>query len=105
MGFDVIDQAQIATVISELARRVVLHAHCGQILLEEIRLGEKARIQIVCEDQGPGMCDLRGILEAGEASAVLTHLGLAGTQRLMDDLEIASQVGLGTTDRVRRWLS
>jgi serine/threonine-protein kinase RsbT len=106
MGFDIIDQARIATVISELARNVVLHAHCGQVLLEEIRLGERVGIQTVCEDQGPGISDFEEILEAGEvASGVLTHVGLAGTKRLMDDLEIESQEGLGTTVRARRWLS
>ena len=73
--------------------------------MEEIRLGEKAGIQIVCEDQGPGMCDPREILEAGEVSTELTHVGLAGTKRLMDDREIESPVGLGTTVRARRWLS
>jgi len=105
MGFDIIDQARIATVISELARNVVLHAHCGQVVMEQIRVGEKIGIQIVCEDQGPGIGDAEEILQAGEGQGGGTHMGLVGTKRLMDDLEIESHAGLGTVVRVRRWLS
>jgi serine/threonine-protein kinase RsbT len=105
MGFGTIDQARIATVISELARNVVLHAHCGQILMEQIKVGERVGMQIVCEDQGPGMSDLDQILEVDEVSEKLSHMGLAGAKRLMDELEIESQVGLGTTVKMRRWLS
>lgn len=105
MGFDIVDQARIATVISELARNVVLHAHCGQVLMQPIEVGEKIGLQIVCEDQGPGIGDLAGVLEAGGPHEGGTHLGLVGARRLMDDLEIESQVGLGTVVKVRRWLS
>ena len=105
MGFSIVDQARIATVISELARNVVLHAHCGQILMEQIKVGDKVGIQIVCEDQGPGISDLDQILQVDEANGRLSHMGLAGAKRLMDELEIESQVGLGTTVKVCRWLS
>ena len=105
MGFGTVDQARIATVISELARNVVLHAHCGQILLEQIRVGERDGMQIVCEDQGPGISDLDQILQVDEVNGKLSHMGLAGAKRLMDELEIESQVGLGTTVKMRRWLS
>ena len=105
MGFSTIDEARIVTVISELARNVVLHAHCGQVLMEQIKVGEKVGMQIVCEDQGPGMSDLDQILQVDEANGRLSHMGLAGAKRLMDELEIESQVGLGTTVKVCRWLS
>ena len=105
MGFGTIDQARIATVISELARNVVLHAHCGQVLMEQIKVGERVGMQIVCEDQGPGISDLDQILQGGEVQERASHMGLAGAKRLMDELEIESQVGLGTTVKVRRWLS
>lgn len=105
MGFSTIDQARIATVISELARNVVLHAHCGQVLMEQIQVGEKVGMQIVCEDQGPGIGDLDQILQGGEVQERASHMGLAGAKRLMDELEIESQVGLGTSVKVCRWLS
>ena len=105
MGFDIIDQARIATVVSELARNVVLHSLCGQVLMEEIQDGEIVGIQIVCEDQGPGISDPEKILDVADHQDGATHVGLVGTKRLMDDVVIESHDGLGTTVKVRRWLS
>ena len=105
MGFDIFDQARIATVVSELARNVVLHALCGQVQMEKIKDGERVGIQIVCEDQGPGIGDPEEILAVEEPQGELSNVGLAGTKRLMDDVVIESQDGLGTTVKVRRWLS
>lgn len=105
MGFGIVDQARIALVISELARNVVLHAHCGQVLMEQVKAGGKVGIEIVCEDQGPGMGDLDLILQADGIHEGVSGMGLAGTRRLMDEFEIESQIGLGTTVKVRRWLS
>lgn len=105
MGFDIIDQARIATVVSELVRNVVLHALCGQVHMEQIKDGERVGIQIVCEDQGPGIGDPEEILDVEELQGEATNVGLAGTKRLMDDVVIESQDGLGTTVKVRRWLS
>jgi serine/threonine-protein kinase RsbT len=62
-------------------------------------------MQIVCEDQGPGIDDLEGILRADGVHGEGIYLGLVGAKRLMDDLEIESQAGLGTVVKVRRWLS
>ena len=105
MGFDIIDQARIATVVSELARNVVLHALCGQVNMEKVKDGERVGIQIVCMDQGPGIGDPEEILDVEEPQGEATNVGLAGTKRLMDDVVIESQDGLGTTVKVRRWLS
>ena len=105
MGFDMIDQARIATVVSELARNVVLHALCGQVLMEKIEDGERVGIQIVCEDQGPGIGDPEKVLDVAAPRGETTNVGLAGTKRLMDDVVIESNDGLGTTVKVRRWLS
>ncbi len=105
MGFDIIDQARIATVVSELARNVVLHALCGQVLMEQIKDGERVGIQIVCEDQGPGIGDPEEFLDVADPQGGTTNVGLAGTKRLMDDVVIESHDGLGTTVKVRRWLS
>jgi serine/threonine-protein kinase RsbT len=105
MGFDIIDQARIATVVSELARNVVLHALCGQVQMEKVKVGERVGIQIVCEDQGPGIGDPEEILDIEELQGEASNVGLAGTKRLMDDVVIETQDGLGTTVKVRRWLS
>jgi serine/threonine-protein kinase RsbT len=104
MGFGIIDQARIATAISELARNVVLYAHSGQIILERIEDRDRCGLQIVCEDQGPGIEDLNLVMQDGYSSTQGLGMGLPGTKRLMDDFEIQSQVGRGTTITVCKWL-
>lgn len=109
MGFGIIDQARIATAISELARNVVLYAHGGEIILNRIepngaepnaRLG----LQIICTDHGPGIQDLDCILDHGRAPTPELGMGLPGTRRLMDEFDISTQLGLGTTVTICKWL-
>lgn len=104
IGFDAIDQARIAIVTSELARNVVLHAHCGEVVLEQVARQDEVGLQIVCEDQGPGIEDLDGVLNDGQALEWGNGLGLHAAKRLMDQFEIRSKAGRGTTVVVCKWL-
>jgi serine/threonine-protein kinase RsbT len=104
MGFGVIDQARIATAISELARNVVLYAQSGEIALFSLEVDGKVGLQIVCEDQGPGIEDLELVVRNGYSTGQGLGMGLPGTKRLMDDFEIRSEVGVGTVIRVCKWL-
>lgn len=105
MGFGIIDQARIATAISELARNVVLYAISGQILLNEVQRDSKIGLEIVCEDQGPGIEDVEVVMRDGYSTTQGLGMGLPGTKRLMDEFEIESRVGLGTRITVRKWLA
>lgn len=104
MGFGVIDQARIATAISELARNVVLYAHSGQITLKQVENSGRKGLQIICEDQGPGIEDVDQVMRNGYSSMQGLGMGLPGTRRLMDEFEIRSQPGVGTTVIVCKWL-
>jgi serine/threonine-protein kinase RsbT len=104
MGFGIIDQARIATAISELARNVVLYAHCGQVTLKKINASDRIGIEIICEDQGPGIENLELVMRDGYSTTRGLGMGLPGTKRLVDEFEIKSQVGIGTTVIVRKWL-
>jgi serine/threonine-protein kinase RsbT len=104
MGFDIIDQARIATAISELARNVVLYAHNGQVTLNQLDMNGKIGLQIICNDQGPGIADTEQIMRHSHLVARETGRGLPGTKRLMDEFEIESQPERGTTVTVCKWL-
>jgi serine/threonine-protein kinase RsbT len=105
MGFGIIDQARIATAISELARNVVLYAHSGQVTLRQTDTNGKVGIEILCEDRGQGIADVDEVMRGDHATSREGEMGLRGTRRLMDEFEIKSQVGAGTTVVVRKWLS
>lgn len=104
LGFGVIDQARVATAISELARNVVLYAGKGEVILR--RVGDRGRVglEAVCVDQGPGIPDLVLAMRDGYSTANGLGMGLPGTKRLMDEFEIESAVGKGTKVTIRKWL-
>lgn len=104
MGFDIIDQARIATAISELARNAAMYACGGEIILEQIELDRMVGLQILCVDQGPGIQHVEEVLRGAHDEPHEQGMGLRGTQRLMDEFEIDSRVGVGTTVRACKWL-
>jgi serine/threonine-protein kinase RsbT len=104
MGFGIIDQARIATAISELARNVVLYAYSGLITLRQITNNDRRGIEICCEDQGRGIADVDAVIRDDHPATQGLGMGLRGTKRLMDEFEIKSQVGEGTIVIVHKWL-
>jgi serine/threonine-protein kinase RsbT len=103
LGFGPTDRAIIATAISELARNIVLYAHGGQIILKSTPAREPSGILVVALDEGPG---IRNVVEAMRGGCSISGglgLGLPGVRRLMDEFEIFSEVGCGTTVTATKW--
>ncbi|MBI2358773.1 MAG: anti-sigma regulatory factor [Deltaproteobacteria bacterium] len=103
LGFSDGDSVLVATVISELARNIVLYAGAGEILIASIEADTRKGIEVVARDQGPGIGDIERAVQQGFSTSRSLGLGLAGIKRLMDEFEIVSQVGRGTTVTVRKW--
>ena len=59
--------------------------------------------QVVAEDAGPGIADVDAALDHGSASGKGLGLGLPGARRLMDEFQIASEPGKGTTVTMKKW--
>jgi serine/threonine-protein kinase RsbT len=104
LGFGVIDQARIATAISELTRNIVLYAGTGAITLRPIETPQRRGLEIVCADTGPGITDVNLVMREGYSSRRGLGMGLPGTRRLMDEFEIRSKSGEGTVITARKWL-
>lgn len=103
LGFTSTDLALIATAISELARNIILYANTGQIVLAVSENGTKRGIKVVARDDGPGIPDVERALEEGFSTSRSLGLGLSGVRRLMDEFDIVSEVGRGTTVTVKKW--
>lgn len=102
-GFGEGDQTVIAAAISEVARNIVRYATRGEILLCPINHGARRGLLIVARDQGPGIPDLALAMQDGYSTGNGFGVGLPGTRRLMDEFEIASEPGRGTTVTMRKW--
>ncbi|WP_342557119.1 anti-sigma regulatory factor [Lysinibacillus sp. FSL P4-0201] len=104
LGFGTVDQARITTAISELARNIYLYASIGVIAIERVEANTEKKIVVVATDQGPGIKDVRKVMEDGYSTSGGLGAGLPGVKRLMDSLDIQSVVGEGTTIRAEKWL-
>jgi serine/threonine-protein kinase RsbT len=59
---------------------------------------------VLARDQGPGIADVSQAMQDGFSTSRGLGLGLPGSRRLMDDFELESRVGQGTTVTMRKWL-
>lgn len=105
LGFDGSEATLITAAISEVARNLVEHAKGGEILLDTIQNGRRKGIQIVARDQGPGIPDIEQAMQYGFSTRRRAGTGLPGAKWLMDEFEIQSQVGKGTTVTMKKWAS
>ncbi len=103
LGFGAVDQARIATAVSELARNIFLYASTGIITSRPVEKNGRKGIEIVCEDQGPGIESIEQVMQDGYTTSRGMGMGLPGAKRLMDDFEIDSNLGVGTKITCRKW--
>jgi serine/threonine-protein kinase RsbT len=103
LGFSVAEATVIATAISEIARNIVRFARRGEITLSAVVDGEVPGVSIVARDAGPGITDLDQALEVGYTTYGGRGLGLPGCRRMMDEFEITSETGRGTTVTMTKW--
>ena len=100
MGFHHSEANQVAVVISELGRNIEQYAGEGSITV----ITDDASIEIVAEDQGPGITELEQVLAGGYTTSNGLGLGVSGSRRLMDEFEVHSAAGQGTMVRARKLL-
>ena len=103
LGFSRTDATLIATAISEIARNIVVHVGNGEILLEPMYEDGRYGLLVVAHDAGPGIADIEAALDHGFASGKGLGLGLPGARRLMDEFQITSEPGKGTTVTMKKW--
>ncbi|WP_274308351.1 anti-sigma regulatory factor [Solibacillus daqui] len=104
IGFGAVDQARITTAISELARNIYLYARAGEVTMERINEGDKMGIRIIAADKGPGINNLKKVMEDGYSTSGGLGAGLPGVKRLMDSMDIQSTTGKGTIVIIEKWV-
>lgn len=102
LGFTGTDVTLIATAISEVARNIVEHAHHGELELSIVEEDDCATLVVVARDDGPGIADVEVAMRDGYSTTGAMGLGLPGARRLMDEFEIVSTPGKGTTVTMKR---
>ena len=104
LGFSNTDRTLVATAISEVARNIVRYAQRGEIVLDRTEARGRVGIAVVARDAGPGIADIELAMRDGFSTGQSLGLGLPGAKRLMDEFELVSAPGAGTTITMRKWL-
>jgi serine/threonine-protein kinase RsbT len=104
LGFWSVEQSFIAIAISEIALNIVQYAGQGEIILNTMEKNGTQGIVIVARDEGPGIADIALALRDGYSTGGGPGLGLSAAKRLMDEFEIFSEAGKGTTVTMKKWV-
>lgn len=102
-GFKQTEQYMIATAVSELARNIFRYATRGEISIKIIGEATKKGIEIIAQDNGPGIEDIGKAMTDHFSTSDSLGLGLPGVKRLMDEFEIDSDHRRGTKITARKW--
>jgi len=102
-GFGMTDVTRIVTAASELARNVFKYAGEGVMTWRPLEEPGRAGIELRFIDQGPGIADVQLALQEGYSTGAGLGLGLPGAKRLMDEIDIQSAPGRGTTITLKKW--
>jgi serine/threonine-protein kinase RsbT len=103
LGFGITDVTRIVTAASELARNAFLYAGSGIVRWQALDTDGRVGIELTFEDTGPGITDIEQAMQEGFTTGGGLGIGLPGAKRLMDEIEVASEVGKGTRVTARKW--
>ena len=103
MGFGITDVTRVVTAASELARNIYCYARTGNVRWRVVVRGSAQGIEIVFQDEGPGIVDVDLALREGWSTSGGLGMGLPGSRRLTDELDLVSGPGQGTVVTVRKW--
>ena len=103
-GFSLVDQTKLVTAASELARNTLVHGRGGAARVEEVKSANgRVGIKLYFTDEGPGIPDIGLALTDGWTTGTGLGLGLSGARRLVDEFELTSKPGAGTSVVVVKW--
>ncbi|MGC5364596.1 anti-sigma regulatory factor [Streptomyces sp. DT24] len=98
-----VDQTKFITAVSELARNTLIYGGGGVLTAGAVRKNGKMGVAAVFEDSGPGIPDVEQAMTDGWTSGSGLGLGLSGARRLVDDFDLSTEAGRGTTVTVVKW--
>jgi serine/threonine-protein kinase RsbT len=103
-GLSLVDQTKLVTAASELARNTLIHGGGGVARVEVVKSPSgRTGVRLQFTDEGPGIADIDLALRDGWSSGSGLGLGLSGSRRLVDEFELTSKPGTGTTVMVVKW--
>jgi signal transduction histidine kinase len=104
LGFDLQAQTKLGTAVSEIVRNAFRYAGGGKVMFQ-LDDGDLRRLVVIVTDNGPGIPDLKSVLEGRYVSKTGMGMGLIGTRRIMDEFEIICPEHGGTRVLMAKYMS
>lgn len=98
-----VNQTRLITAASELVRNMMRYGGGGNCLIEVVSSGRINGVRLTFVDKGPGIPDIEAAMRDGFSTGKSLGLGLPGTKRLVNEFDIKSKVGEGTTVTILKW--
>lgn len=103
IGMSLVNQTKLITAASELVRNMLRYGGGGVTHLQVVSKNSIPGVRLVFEDEGPGIQDVTLAMKDGYSTGKSLGLGLPGAKRLVNEFDIKSEVGKGTTVTIIRW--
>ena len=97
IGMSLLNQTKLITAASELVRNMLKYGNGGTALIEVVSQGRNSGIRLTFTDEGPGIKDIPLAMKDGFTTGKSLGIGLPGAKRLVNEFDIKSEVGAGTT--------
>jgi len=103
VGMSILNQTKVITATSELVRNLLKYGGGGKVVIELVTNGRDNGVRVSFIDKGPGIPDISLAMKDGYSTGKSLGLGLPGTKRLVNEFEIHSEPGNGTTVTITKW--
>lgn len=103
VGMGILNQTKLITAASELVRNLLKYGGGGTVEIETVSNGRENGVRLRFSDKGPGIKDVDLAMKDGYSTGKSLGLGLPGTKRLVNEFDIQSTVGEGTTVTIIKW--
>ncbi len=95
--------ADLSIVVTEIASNLVKHADEGMLLVRAVRVPDRAGVEILALDRGPGMADITRSVSDGHSTAGTLGIGLGAIVRKSSWSDLHSVPGRGTVMALQIW--
>ena len=103
VGMSILNQTKLITATSELVRNLLKYGGGGKVIIESVSNGRENGVRVTFIDNGPGIADISLAMKDGYSPGKSLGLGLPGTKRLVNEFDIKSELGSGTTVTITKW--
>lgn len=95
--------AQVELCVTEMATNVLRHAEDGALALHVVRSHDRAAVECLALDTGPGIQDVGAALRDGMSGAGTLGIGLGAIARAADSFDVHTLRGRGSVVHTRFW--